>query len=151
MNPGARLEAIRRLTWLGAGLLLWGAAIFAKLISLQVVHHNDYLLKAQKQQEHSITLTAPRGTIFDRNGEALAMSEPVESVVINPMLVPNRSVAADVLGSILGIDVQWLEQQITDAANRHRGFLVVKKKISVDESQRLHLVHQDWIGFQGRQ
>ena len=81
MNPGARLEAIRRLTWLGAGLLLWGAAIFAKLISLQVVHHNDYLLRAQKQQEHSITLTAPRGTIFDRNGEALAMSEPVESVV----------------------------------------------------------------------
>ncbi len=148
MNPGARLEAIRRLTWLGAGLLLWAVAIFAKLISLQVIHHETYLERAQRQQEHSVALNAPRGTIFDRNGETLAMSVPVESIAINPRLVPDKAIAAEVLAPVLGLDTKQLQDAIVEAADRHRGFLFVKRKISREESDRLHALHADWILFQ---
>ncbi len=148
MNPGARLEPIRRLTWLGAGLLLWGAAILGKLISLQVVHHNTYLERALRQQEHTIPITAPRGTIFDRNGEKMAMSVPVESIAINPRLVPDKSIAAEVLAPVLGLDTRVLYSAIVEAANQHRGFLFIKRKISLQESDRLHAMHADWILFQ---
>ena len=148
MTPGARLEPIRRLTWLGAGLLLWGIAIFAKLVSLQVVHHNTYLERAIRQQEHSIPITAPRGAIFDRNGAPLAVSVRVESIAINPRLVPDKSIAAELLAPILGLDARLLYQGIVEAADHHRGFLFIKKKISDQESERLHALHADWILFQ---
>ena len=148
MNPGARLEAIRRLTWFSAGLLLWGVLIFAKLISLQVLHRNTYLERAQKQQEHSIALNAPRGAIFDRNGETLAMSVTVESVAVNPLLVPDRSITAEVLSHVLSLPTKKVYADITSAADAHRGFLYIKKTISRDESERLHAMHANWIIFE---
>ncbi len=148
MNPGARLAATRRLTWLGAGLLIWGIAILGKLISLQIVHHNTYLERALRQQEHSIPISAPRGTILDRNGEPLAMSVPVESIAINPRLVPDKAIAAEVLSPVLGLDSSLVYNAIVEAANQHRGFLFIKKKITRQESERLHAMHADWIVFQ---
>jgi cell division protein FtsI (penicillin-binding protein 3) len=147
VNPGARLEAIRRLTWLGAALLLWGVAILGELISLQIVHHDDYVKKARKQQEASIELTAPRGTIFDRDNRPLAMSEPVESVLVNPRKIPDQRMAADLLAPMLSLDPDDLYNQMLDAAEHHRG-MVVKRAISPDESQSLHGAHLTWIRFE---
>ena len=58
----------RRLTWLAVIVLLWGGAIFYKLISLQVIHHREYVRMARARQEVVVEIPAPRGTIFDRNG-----------------------------------------------------------------------------------
>jgi len=79
----------RRLTWLAAVVLTWGSAIFVKLISLQVIHHREYLGKAAARQEISIEIPAPRGTIFSRSGRRLAMSVSSQSVYVNPLKVPN--------------------------------------------------------------
>ncbi len=147
MNPGARLEAIRRLTWLGAALLVWGVAILGELISLQIVHHDDYIRKARKQQEASIELTAPRGTIFDRDNRPLAMSEPVESVLLNPRKIADQRMAADLLAPMLSLDPDQLYGQMLEAAEHHRG-MVVKRSISPDESQSLHGAHLTWIRFE---
>jgi cell division protein FtsI (penicillin-binding protein 3) len=148
VNPRARLDAIRRLTWFGAGLLLWGAAILAKLISLQVLHHDDYLLRAQRQQQHRIDLSAPRGTIFDRNGERLAMSVPVQSVFVDPRHVPDKAFAAEILSSDLGLDRQEVYNDLVEAANARRGFIFIKRRISPQEFERLRGLNADWIGFE---
>jgi cell division protein FtsI (penicillin-binding protein 3) len=148
VDTGARLEAIRRLTWLCAGLLLWAAAILAKLITLQVFHHNTYLARARKQQEQSVELSAPRGAIFDRNGRALAMSVPAEAVAVNPRLLPDKQLDSEVLAPILGLDANQLYTQIVDAADHRRGFLYLKHRISDDESERLHTLHADWVLFE---
>ena len=41
----------RRLTWLAGIVLVWGAAIFLKLVSLQVLHHYEYARMARAHQE----------------------------------------------------------------------------------------------------
>jgi cell division protein FtsI (penicillin-binding protein 3) len=147
VNPGARLEAIRRLTWLGAALLLWGTAIGAELVSLQIVHHADYVAKARKQQEASIDLVAPRGTIFDRDNRPLAMSEPVESVALNPRKINDKRFAADLLGPMLGLDPDQFYDQMLDAAEHHRG-MMAKRSISPEESERVHAAHLTWIRWE---
>jgi cell division protein FtsI (penicillin-binding protein 3) len=147
VNPGARLEAIRRLTWLGAALLVWGVAILGELISLQILHHGDYVRQARKQQEASVDLIAPRGTIFDRDNRPLAMSEPVESVLLNPRKIPDKRMAADLLGPMLSLDADQLYQRMLEATEAHRG-MVVKRAISPDESQSLHGAHLTWIRFE---
>ena len=72
----------RRLTILPAIVLLWGAAILKNLISLQVIHHREYAVRARSIQEVVEDIPAPRGTIFDRDGRPLAMSLASRTVFI---------------------------------------------------------------------
>lgn len=138
----------RRLTWLALGILLWGGAIFYKLISLQVLHHQEYVQQARKHQEEVRTIPAPRGTIFDCNGQPLAMSIPVEFVYVNPLKVPDIGVAADILSQFLHLDRVELYGRLKNAVENNRGYLIVKKNITFDEGQHLRNVAFDWIKIQ---
>lgn len=148
MNPDERAAAVRRLTFLVAAVLIWAAAVFYKLISVQVLHHRQYVAIARKQQEHSIKVEAPRGSIYDRNGRPLAISVPVDSVFVNPIRLNDISIAAEMLAPILKLDQKKLEKSFKDAVDDHTGFLWVKRKISAEESRRLHDLKCDWIEFQ---
>ena len=138
----------RRLTYLALAILLWGGSIFAKLISLQVVHHQEYVAQARKHQEEVRTIPAPRGTIFDRNGRPLAMSIPTEFVYVNPLKVPDIGVAADILSQFLHLNRVELYGRLKNAQENNRGYLIVKKNITFDEGQHLRNVAFDWIKIQ---
>lgn len=145
----ARAKAVRRLAWLVSILLLWGVAILGKLISIQVVHHQKYIADARRQQERKIELPAVRGDIFDRNSHALAMSVTADTVSVNPLQVPDLSVAAELLASNLkGVDERDLLQKLQWDKDHHRGYVMVKHKISPTESERLRSLPINWIDFE---
>ena len=149
MNPDERAAAVKRMAFLIAAVLIWAAAVFFELVSLQVVRHQKYLAAAHKQQEQINPVPAPRGYIYDRTGRPLAISMPVDSVSVDPRHVPDISVAAELLAPILNLDRRELETDLRDAAqDRHRGFVSVKRKISSEESRRLRDLKCDWIQFQ---
>ncbi|HKE22259.1 MAG TPA: penicillin-binding protein [Bryobacteraceae bacterium] len=135
----------RRLIWLAGIVVLWGAAIFFKLVSLQVLHHRQYAAMARARQELVIEIPAPRGSIFDRAGAPLAMSVPTESVHINPLKVPDLRVASEILALVLHMDRTELYGRMQNALDNHRGYLVVKKKIPFEEAKSLRNMRLDWI------
>ena len=128
----------RRLRWLLWLLLVWVAAIFARLISLQVLHHDELLHMAQQQQQKTEEIPAMRGTIFDRTGQPLAKTLPAESICVNPLKIPDPGVAADILSRVLDLDRASLYQRIATAKARKSGFLWVKRKVSPEEAARVH-------------
>jgi len=138
----------RRLTWLAAIVLLWGAAILQKLVSLQVFRHQEYLKLARARQEMVIEIQAPRGTIFDRSGQPLAMSVQTESVYINPLKVPDLGVASELLSLVLHLDRQSLYERMQQAYDSDRGFLWVKRKISPEEGESLRTLRLEWVRIQ---
>ncbi len=140
--------AERRLTILAALILLWGTAVFGKLVSLQVIHHSEYSRMARARQELSIEIPAPRGTIFDRNGQPLAMSVPAESIHVNPLKVPDLGLASEILSIVLHMDRQELYGKMKTAYLNHRGFLWVKRQITPEEAQNLRNLDLDWIEFE---
>ncbi len=83
---------------------IWAALIVARLIQLQVIQHPKFAEMARDQQQRVEEIKAPRGAILDRYGQRLAMSLPAESVVVDPLRVPDLSVAADVLSKVLNLD-----------------------------------------------
>lgn len=140
----------RRLTWLAGIVLVWGAAIFLKLVSLQILHHYEYSRMARAHQELVRKIPAPRGTIFDRNRQPLAMSVPSESVYVNPLKLPSLAIAAGFLATALDMNQAELYDRLKQAADNHRGYLVVKRNISFDEGQRLRRLSYDGIEIDQR-
>jgi cell division protein FtsI (penicillin-binding protein 3) len=138
----------RRLTILAGLLLLWGAAIFGKLLSLQVVHHEEYVQLARSRQEMDLEIPAPRGTIYDRHSQPLAMSVPTESVYVNPLKVPDLGVASEILALALHLDGGDLYGKMKWAYDNHRGFLWIKRKITPEEGQSLRNMRLEWIEIQ---
>jgi cell division protein FtsI (penicillin-binding protein 3) len=138
----------RRLAWLAGIVLAWGAAILFNLISLQIVHHREYAKLATERQMVAVEIPAPRGTIFDRNGQPLAMSVPTESVSIDPLRAPDLGIASELLALVLHIDRTALYGKMKWAHDNHHGFLWVKRKIDYEEGQNLRNLRLEWIHIQ---
>ncbi|MGD0133472.1 MAG: penicillin-binding protein 2, partial [Bryobacteraceae bacterium] len=143
MHPLAT-KRIRVLVWVA---LVWAALILARLVQLQVVQHSKFAEMARGQQQKVEEIKAPRGAILDRYGQRLAMSLPAESVVVDPLRVPDLSVAADVLSKVLKVNAQDLLLKMREAVDDRRGFLWVKRKITREEAKRLRDLDLEWIEF----
>ncbi len=93
-KEGRKSEAARRANQTIRGrtlfvMLLLGVctfvALFWKLYDLQIRQHETLQNKAAIQQTRSTPVTAARGTIYDRNGHALATSATAENVILSPL------------------------------------------------------------------
>jgi cell division protein FtsI (penicillin-binding protein 3) len=147
VDPRAEALANDRLRILARICLAWGVIAFLRLVDLQILQHDEYSHDAQQQQERAVQLQAPRGSIFDRNGQPLAMSTPVESVCINPMRLPDPVVAAELLSKLLDLDPAILLSRIASAVDSKRGFMWVKRKVTPQEASKLRSIGVDWIEF----
>ena len=150
METPARKHAITRTTFLAGGAGLWGAAILGKLFYLQVARHKHYAEMAREQQLTIVDVPGPRGSIYDRNNQPLAMSVPVDSVYVNPKRLPSLRVAADVIAPVLRLDRDQLYQRLKAAYNnpKRHGFCWIKRKITFAESTDLRSLRLPWIEFE---
>ena len=110
MDARAEAQTVKRLRYLARFCCAWGVLLLGRLIYLQVLNHEDYQRLAQQQQEREVEIDAPRGDIIDRNGQRLAMSLPVDSVCVNPLRIPDLTVAAQILSRVLKLDEQKIGQ-----------------------------------------
>jgi penicillin-binding protein 2 len=72
------------------GLIASVAVIFmARLFTLQILNGKNYALQAQSNRSQTISVAAPRGIIYDRNGILLARNTASYSIVITPAFLPD--------------------------------------------------------------
>jgi len=72
------------------GLLASVGVIFvARLLTLQILNGKMYVLQAKSNRTQTISVSAPRGIIYDRNGILLAGNTPSYSIVITPASLPD--------------------------------------------------------------
>ena len=147
MDPRAESLAAKRLRIFARVCIVWGAILLLRLVDLQVFEYDRYRRLADSQHIRKVEVPATRGAIYDRNGDPLAMSVQVDSVVVNPKLVPDPVVAANLLSAVLSLEAKPLRARIRQAMENKRGFLYVKRKISEEESQKLRSYNLDWIEF----
>ena len=100
------------------------ALVVARLLWLQVIDAPNLSAKAQSLHTTNVTLTAKRGTIYDRNGNVLATSIECRTIYCNPKEVTNKSTCAQELASLLGGSaddyLQTLSQDTTFAYIQRR-------------------------------
>lgn len=116
-----------------------GVAFFLLGIRLaywQFVKGAELKEKAIAQQTRTSTVTANRGTIYDRNGKVLAKSASVDTVVCNPKQVQKdeaERIVAEKLSEILAME----EEDILELVTKDKGYQVIKKRITAEESKQI--------------
>src|SRR6185295_12688873 len=134
----------RRVYLLIAVMGLWGTVIGARLYFLQVVRSANYLEKARGQQQQALDVMPPRGTIYDRNGNALAASTRAQSVFAVPKDVQDVTATAKTLASLLGIPATDLSKKLkTDKL-----FVWIKRKVSDSEAAAIEKAKLAGIHFE---
>ncbi|HEV7238984.1 MAG TPA: penicillin-binding protein [Thermoanaerobaculia bacterium] len=93
----------RRLLQVFALLAAWGVVVVARLVQVQLVRHDHYVAKAQRQQERTLALNPVRGSILDTRGRVLAESIAAESIYADPQAITNKRAVAKSLAKVPGI------------------------------------------------
>ena len=123
-------------------MIMLGAVVFvplaAQLAGLMIGSYDYYAQKALRNQTRSTTVTADRGTIYDRNMNVLACSQSVENVYLDPHELKQSKAdipaIAEELGQILDLDPEWIEKQAADTKMRYKQ---VAAKISEETAARI--------------
>jgi cell division protein FtsI (penicillin-binding protein 3) len=134
----------QRLYLLGGLLLLWFCAICLRLIYLQIFCYGDFQQRADKQQQRAVNVSAKRGIIYDRQGNALAMSILVDSAFAVPSEVPDLPNAISLITRIGGGD----PRMVLADCRAHKTFCWVARKANADVIDRIRALNLQGIHFQ---
>ena len=82
--------------------LLMAAVFVVRLVYLQVIVANDYSARAEASRTQYLPIEPRRGTIYDRNGNILAISVDATTIYVNPKEVETPGATARTIAEILG-------------------------------------------------
>ncbi|MBA2504985.1 MAG: penicillin-binding protein 2 [Thermoleophilaceae bacterium] len=110
---------------------------------LGTVKSGDLSGKAVTQQTEDLTVPARRGTIFDRHGSELAVSEDATTVFANPFLIKDPGAVAGKLSPIMDMDPGKLLELLSD---RDTGFVYLKRKLDPNAGEEIRKLKIEGIG-----
>ncbi len=136
--------------WIGIRIRLVGlcflavfALVMVRAFQLQVLARDEWRKRAERQHQRIIPLTPQRGTIYDRNGEELAVSLEVDSIFVDPSQVTDAPHAARALAVALGQPYRALKAKL----DSKKSFQWLKRQVSERESQSVRELHLDGVNF----
>lgn len=186
-RPRRKSDAARRANQVIRGrtmliMLLLGVAsftvLFWKLYDLQINRHDELKAEAVGQQTDSMVISASRGTIYDKNGEIMAISYSTETVLLDPGGVQDfvesqeqkiqdaaeeaaekgapytapevldQAYIARGLSRILDVEEETILEHLENTANR---YWAVKKKVDQDVADEVRRFISGEIDDEGNQ
>ena len=114
------------------GIIIW------KIFDLQVINNTVLQEQGNMRTVRNDVIAAHRGNIMDRNGQALAISTPVQSLWLNPReILPNPSSWEKLKVALPAIDINadvlWNRIQ----ANAEREFLYIKRRLAPADARKI--------------
>ncbi len=137
-RPNPRQTAFTRFMLIVAVLVLWMGGIGVRLVNLQVTRHEWLKERADGQRVDKTETKLPRGTIFDRNGRALAMSVRVNMLYADPTRIEDTKAAAKVLAKAIGGKEKEIAVKLADAKENQRQFVPLTKGLGEQDFQRIN-------------
>lgn len=136
MNARVRPAQVRtRLAVVGGVLGLACTALIVRAVDLQVVRKDFYQEQGDARYLRDLAIPVSRGTIFDRNGEPLAVSTPVDSIWANPQELLTHADRVGELATATGLDEDALRQRLQERAQANKEFVYVKRHLNPDDAQ----------------
>lgn len=109
--------------------------LIIRLGYIQFVQGSELKTMAYVQQTLDRTINPNRGTIYDRNGEVLAMSASVETITVNPTNIAkeDKEKVAKTLTNIFELDYETVLKKV----NRKTSIETIVKKVDKEKTDKL--------------
>lgn len=134
----------RRIGLVFAAFVLMLVVVVARATWVQAVQGGPLSADAQSQQVETAIIPGHRGSIVDRKGKPLAVSEDAASVFATPYQVEDPGAVARRLGRILGLP----ESETLEAlADRRSGFAYLARKVDLETANRIRRLDLPGIGL----
>ena len=130
--------AFTRFMLVVAVFVVWIGGISVRLVHLQVNQHTWLKEKALDMRQDVKHTRMLRGTIFDRNERALAMSLPVKTLYADPSEIVDVSAAAASLSKALKMDAGQLLTLLKQGKDNNKRFVPIVKKVDEEIAQRIN-------------
>ena len=134
----------RRIGILFLAFLVLLAVGVTRATYLGVVQAGSLQRAAVTQQVSQVMVPAPRGTITDRNGVELAISESADDVVADPYLIKNAPAVAQKLAPLLG---QPLMTVLAELTKTHTGYVPLANLLPSDRAAAIAKLNIDGISM----
>ena len=123
----------RAMFWLGIMVVCLSLTLI-RIGYLQIFKCEEYTNAVIEQQTQASRVNAMRGTIYDRNGKALAESATVNTLICNPKQIEADKAAEIVatrLSPIIGLEYDYIYERLTKTTTQYQ---MLKKRLSVEET-----------------
>jgi cell division protein FtsI (penicillin-binding protein 3) len=132
----------RRIGLLFAGFLLCFLVIAGRAFWLQGVQGAKLASEAAYQQTDVVTVPGLRGSLLDRFGNPLAVSEEAKTIYATPYQVKQPAQTATKLASILDLE----EDEVLESLSEDSGFAYVARKVDLPSAARVARLELAGIG-----
>ncbi len=133
-----------RLLIVAAALGLWTLGATARLADLQLLRYGEYLARAERQQQHIVSISPQRADILDRNLQELAMSTSLDSCFAVPSEIEDNDRAASLLGPVVGLPPDEIATRLSSS----RSFVWIARKLPPATVARIRKLNLHGIYFQ---
>ena len=133
-----RQVAFTRFMLVVAVFVIWIGGISVRLVNLQVTQHAWLKERAVDLRQDVKQTRMLRGTIFDRNERALAMSVHVKTLYADASEIADTDATAKKLAGVLKLDVNQLAAQLRQGKEGNKRYIPIAKKLEEDVVQKVN-------------
>ncbi|MEI8072521.1 MAG: penicillin-binding protein 2 [Candidatus Saccharibacteria bacterium] len=138
------------LVFTGMVLLVVGILCF-RLAYLQIITGQQHSLLAGSNRVRTVSITAPRGTIYDRNGVVLARNNARFDLVVIPSQLPKnsdlRQAGYGLIASQISKPPEEVKSIVESKGLRYGQPIVISENISRDQSLNIEEKRSDLVGY----
>ena len=132
-----------RIRIFGALFILMFLVVGARACYLQIVQAPELQQRADQQRQRVIKLAPQRGSIFDRNGDPLAVSLNAESLYADPAMIKQPKEVASQLAKLLEMPSKELAQLLAES----KRFVWIKRKLDPDVAEQIRQLRIPGLQF----
>ncbi|TCV93832.1 peptidoglycan synthetase FtsI [Luteibacter rhizovicinus] len=125
----------KRMTVVVVLLGVCSMGLVVRAFDLQVVRKQFYQDQGDARFLREMPIAVSRGTIFDRNGEPLAVSTPVASIWANPPELLENEDRIPELAKALHVDAEDLKQKIVQRSDKE--FMYITRQMRPEDAQAI--------------
>ena len=132
-----------RVVVIAAAVALGFLGVLWKSARLQLVLGDDLRTLAEEQYLRTVTVSAPRGAVFDREGRHLAVSLPAWSVFAEPRRIVDTDGTAERLAQAMGQS----QADIVKLIDSKRAFVWLERRVGPDVADAVRALDLPGVGL----
>lgn len=132
-----------RAALLGVVFLMLLLGVVGRAFQLQVQQREKLKGFAEDQYVRDMEIPARRGDIVDRRNVPFAQSVDVDSVWVDPSMLPDTKDAAKGLGRVLGVD----SRELLERFGKGRRFAWIKRQVTPTDVAKVKALNLPGVGF----